>query len=52
MCSPRVSPWQDLVRQLNAQVLELKGNIRVFCRVRPLIQGEGDRLQLTDGKIS
>lgn len=29
-------------RKLNAQILELKGNIRVFVRTRPLLDGEED----------
>ncbi|KAK3702184.1 kinesin-like nuclear fusion protein [Vermiconidia calcicola] len=29
-------------RKLNAQILELKGNIRVFARTRPLLPGEED----------
>ena len=40
---------QDIVRGLNAQVQEMKGNIRVFCRVRPLIAGETDTTETADG---
>lgn len=29
-------------RQLHNTIQELKGNIRVFCRVRPILEGEGD----------
>nr|POF05927.1 kinesin-like protein klpa [Quercus suber] len=31
-----------LRRKLNAQILELRGNIRVFVRTRPLLNGEDD----------
>uniref|UniRef100_A0A5S6Q6U0 Kinesin motor domain-containing protein n=1 Tax=Trichuris muris TaxID=70415 RepID=A0A5S6Q6U0_TRIMR len=31
---------ETLRRQLHNSVMELKGNIRVFCRMRPLLRGE------------
>ncbi|XP_074654034.1 carboxy-terminal kinesin 2-like isoform X2 [Tubulanus polymorphus] len=36
-------------RKLHNTIQELRGNIRVFCRVRPLI---GEELKITDGVIS
>lgn len=33
---------ETLRRKLHNQVQELKGNIRVFCRVRPSLEGEAD----------
>ncbi|KAF2165364.1 hypothetical protein M409DRAFT_67221 [Zasmidium cellare ATCC 36951] len=33
---------EALRRKLNATILELKGNIRVFVRTRPLLKGEDD----------
>ncbi|ONM13363.1 divergent spindle1 [Zea mays] len=32
----------ELRKKLHNTILELKGNIRVFCRVRPLLRFEGD----------
>ncbi|KAL8170234.1 hypothetical protein V2J09_022038 [Rumex salicifolius] len=34
-----------LRKKLHNTILELKGNIRVFCRVRPLLPDEGDSAQ-------
>ena len=39
---------ETLRRQLHNQVQELKGNIRVFCRVRPLL---GEEVTQTGGVI-
>ncbi|CAI8593017.1 unnamed protein product [Vicia faba] len=39
---------EKLRKELHNTILELKGNIRVFCRVRPLLPEEGCS---TDGKI-
>lgn len=33
---------ETLRRKLHNQVQELKGNIRVFCRVRPVLESDGD----------
>lgn len=33
-------------RKLHAQVQDLKGNIRVFCRVRPVLQNEGKPIEM------
>ena len=44
----RARRGETLRRQLHNQVQELKGNIRVFCRVRPLL---GDELAQTAGEI-
>ncbi|KAI4333799.1 hypothetical protein L6164_018561 [Bauhinia variegata] len=38
---------EKLRKKLHNTILELKGNIRVFCRVRPLLPDEGN----TEGKI-
>lgn len=32
----------QLRKQLHDEIVQLKGNIRVFCRVRPLIKEDGD----------
>lgn len=34
---------QELRRQMHNQILDLKGNIRVFCRVRPPLETESGR---------
>lgn len=43
---------ETIRRKLHNEVLELKGNIRVFCRVRPLLEGENsgsmDHLKFTN----
>ena len=36
----QLNETETLKRQLHNQVMELKGNIRVFCRVRPLLPSE------------
>jgi len=36
--------------RLHNQLIELKGNIRVFVRIRPLLNGEKDDVTITDGK--
>ncbi|KAL4941290.1 hypothetical protein BDV06DRAFT_5437 [Aspergillus oleicola] len=38
---------ETLRRKLHNQVQELKGNIRVFCRVRPTLGSEADAAQFT-----
>ena len=38
--------------RLHNELIDLKGNIRVFVRVRPLLFGESDELSLTDGRPS
>nr|POE59304.1 kinesin-like protein klpa [Quercus suber] len=42
-----------LRRKLNAQILELKGNIRVYVRTRPLLDGEDDpaKVDYPDGDM-
>ncbi|KAE9599783.1 hypothetical protein Lal_00046116 [Lupinus albus] len=44
----KVIEGEKLRKELHNTILELKGNIRVFCRVRPLLPDEGCH---TDGKI-
>ena len=38
--------------RLHNELIDLKGNVRVFVRVRPLLFGESDDLSLTDGRPS
>jgi hypothetical protein len=40
------SDEERLRRELHNQVMELKGNIRVYCRFRPAIKGEENEQQL------
>uniref|UniRef100_A0A0R0H8Y4 Kinesin motor domain-containing protein n=1 Tax=Glycine max TaxID=3847 RepID=A0A0R0H8Y4_SOYBN len=44
----KVIEGEKLRKELHNNILELKGNIRVFCRVRPLLPDEGSS---TEGKI-
>ncbi|OIW03167.1 hypothetical protein TanjilG_11804 [Lupinus angustifolius] len=44
----KVIEGEKLRKELHNTILELKGNIRVFCRVRPLLPDEGCN---TDGKL-
>ena len=60
---PTVDSNEDLIRslreelrasqaervRLHNELLDLRGNIRVFARVRPLLPGEVDDLSITDG---
>jgi len=42
----------ELRKKLHNTILELKGNIRVFCRVRPLLRFHGDSNGLEGASIS
>lgn len=44
---------EDIRRELHNTVQELKGNIRVYCRVRPSTRGEGesDALEFDDEDV-
>lgn len=33
----------ELRKKLHNELIEMKGNIRVFCRVRPILQVEKDK---------
>ncbi|TKY48990.1 Kinesin-3 protein [Spatholobus suberectus] len=44
----KVIEGEKLRKELHNTILELKGNIRVFCRVRPLLPDEGCS---TEGKV-
>ncbi|XP_076471326.1 carboxy-terminal kinesin 2-like [Babylonia areolata] len=44
----KIRDHETVRRQLHNTIQELKGNIRVFCRVRPLI---GEELMTSDGAI-
>nr|KAG5699218.1 hypothetical protein BaRGS_012739 [Batillaria attramentaria] len=46
--SKKIREHETVRRKLHNTIQELKGNIRVFCRVRPLL---GEELTLTDGVI-
>lgn len=37
---------ETLRRKLHNEIQELKGNIRVFCRLRPVLEGEGDAAKI------
>ncbi|EFJ35821.1 hypothetical protein SELMODRAFT_78149 [Selaginella moellendorffii] len=38
----RIREGEEIRRKLHNTIQEMKGNIRVFCRVRPIFQEEGD----------
>lgn len=44
---------ESLRRKLHNEIQELKGNIRVFCRVRPVLQDEGEaaRINFPDDEL-
>ncbi|XP_051124891.1 kinesin-like protein KIN-14N isoform X2 [Andrographis paniculata] len=44
----KIVEGEKLRKKLHNTILELKGNIRVFCRVRPLLSGDG---VVTDTKV-
>jgi len=39
---------ESLRRKMHNEILELKGNIRVFCRVRPILKSESNGKQIKD----
>lgn len=41
-CEDKLRKEETIRRRLHNQVQELKGNIRVFCRVRPILSADGD----------
>ncbi|BAT97425.1 hypothetical protein VIGAN_09086800 [Vigna angularis var. angularis] len=44
----KVTVGEKLRKELHNTILELKGNIRVFCKVRPLLP---DEARSTEGKV-
>jgi kinesin family protein C1 len=43
----KMRTYEVEVRKLRNRVLELKGNIRVFCRMRPMLQDEADEARVS-----
>lgn len=42
---------KEKVAYLNRRIIDIQGNIRVLCRVRPVLPAEKRRLELTDKQI-
>ena len=42
---------KEKVAYLNKRIIDIQGNIRVFCRVRPVLTAEKRRLELSDKEI-
>lgn len=47
MAAPSVP--QEICRRLNDKIQDLKGNVRVCCRVRPMLPNEHETITLQDG---
>lgn len=39
-CKAKIMEHEDMRKKLHNEIQELKGNIRVFCRVRPQLESE------------